>query len=638
MFQCEGWPLCLRDRVVIQLAPINPLLLRPGDFYLQVEPFGEQSVRIVLKSLLVQEDLLAQDDLVLLAGFRAQEGPAVEETPIPETSYPCIFTEDWLKEINEGRHGNQLHQCVLSSDQGIVKVPWAEVINPEFLDRPKAKVESTTSCTSAGLIQQDNSKKEPNSPVNMSFPKTTLEPETIIFPAKNGIAVSHQLVKTGNKFVEMKQGKPVSNSASKPVGWVSPNMWDSRPNQELEGEYVDLLNFAKENNALSCKLAVIPSVSVSFRPHSPCSKGESTPCVQASEFMNEPCVPCSIINPFPEDPQKDSESKCRHRQSYLAAIKNPVSFDKANAILHLHETWPGLGEAEPGYEAQGADHGIESLSSSPVQSSIQLGQSLIQSCQESVEQVEPNLVQINMTAKHLSQSTALPSLNTDERPKQLLTQKLPDNLQKTVLELTGAGNVNKQHCLTEQDPHQMWTTVHQPHKMQHLPKMGLRALPDHRSHRQETGAYKCQGASTESQKDHFVYGLAFPYKMLQQPTGQIASPFYQNNLSMIQEQKSQIENRPNCKSKQYSGNQVRAMKGLGKSRSKARSASSVSEPARECSQEDRPAGRSHSDVCPEIIPMVPGIRVQRSKKCTTFGLVSPKLHRRKAATNGRRHQ
>ncbi|XP_060775488.1 quattro isoform X2 [Neoarius graeffei] len=636
LFRCEGWPLCLRDRVVIQLAPINPLLLRPGDFYLQVEPFGEQSARIVLKSLLVQEDILTQEDLVLLAGFRVQEGPAVEETPIPETSYPCIFTEAWLKEINEGRHGHQLHQCVLSSDQGIVKVSWAEVINPEFLDRPKAKVESKTSCTTAGLIQQDNSEEKPNLqfPVSMSFPKTTLEPETIIIPAKNEVAVSHRLVKSGNRFVNLEQGKPVNNPVGKPVGWVSPNTWDSKPIRELEGDYVDLLDFAKEKDALSFKMAVIPSEPVSFRPHSPSPKGDSTPCVQPSGLMDKRCVPCSRNNQFSEDAQKGSESKGRHRQSYLAAIKNPVSFEKASTIVPLNETWPGLGEAEPGYEAQGIDLGFESLSSSPVQGSTQLGQNLIQSCPDSVEQ-DQNLVQINMNAIHLSQNTALPSLNTAEQPKYLLTEKPPDNLQKIILKHTGVVNVNRQHCLTEQEPCQMRTGVHKHHKMQHLPKMGLRALPDHRSRRQETAAHKFQVVGKGRQIDQFVYGFARPHKSLDEHAGQRPSlfPHPQNSLNMLQEQNSQFEQRPYCENKQCGESPVQALKGFGKSRPKAHSASLVSEPAREYSQEDRPASRSHSDVCPEIIPMVPGVQVQRSKKCSTFGLASPKLDRRKAAKN-----
>ncbi|XP_022597521.1 uncharacterized protein LOC111219186, partial [Seriola dumerili] len=104
LFLCEGWPLCLHDQVVIHLAPLNPLLLQPGDFYLQVTPFCDQSARIVVSSLLEEE------------GLRAE---VVEETPIPETSYPCIFSCDWLKEINQGRHGTPLGQCLLATEQGV---------------------------------------------------------------------------------------------------------------------------------------------------------------------------------------------------------------------------------------------------------------------------------------------------------------------------------------------------------------------------------------------------------------------------------------------------------------------------------------------------------------------------------------
>ncbi|XP_068455080.1 uncharacterized protein KIAA1755-like, partial [Clinocottus analis] len=119
VFRCEGWPLCLRDQTVVQLAPVNPLLLRPGDFYLQVEPFGDQAARVVLKSLLEE-------------GRRE-----VEETPVPETSYPCIFTEEWLRDVNEGRRGTPLSRCLLCTDQGVVKLPWAKIAIPEFLDKPK---------------------------------------------------------------------------------------------------------------------------------------------------------------------------------------------------------------------------------------------------------------------------------------------------------------------------------------------------------------------------------------------------------------------------------------------------------------------------------------------------------------------
>ncbi|XP_063746129.1 uncharacterized protein KIAA1755-like [Eleginops maclovinus] len=119
LFLCEGWPLCLRDQVVVHLAPINPLILQPGDFYLQVAPFCDQSARIVVCSLLEEEGL---------------EVEVVEENPIPETSYPCIFSCDWLEEINQGRHGTPLSRCLLATEQGVVRLPWERIAVPDFVD------------------------------------------------------------------------------------------------------------------------------------------------------------------------------------------------------------------------------------------------------------------------------------------------------------------------------------------------------------------------------------------------------------------------------------------------------------------------------------------------------------------------
>uniref|UniRef100_A0A3P9CZL9 Uncharacterized LOC101485553 n=1 Tax=Maylandia zebra TaxID=106582 RepID=A0A3P9CZL9_9CICH len=130
LFVYEGWPLCLCDQVVVHLAPIDPVLLQPGDFYLQVAPFCDQSARIVVCSLLEDEDLLEE---------------LVEETPIPETSYPCIFSLDWLDELNNGRQGTPLSRCLLATEQGVVRLPWERVAVPEFADRPHSARSSMAS-------------------------------------------------------------------------------------------------------------------------------------------------------------------------------------------------------------------------------------------------------------------------------------------------------------------------------------------------------------------------------------------------------------------------------------------------------------------------------------------------------------
>ncbi|KAF7656820.1 hypothetical protein LDENG_00036000 [Lucifuga dentata] len=314
LFRCEGWPLCLHDKTVIQLATLNPLLLRPGDFYLQVEPFGDQAARIVLKSLLE-------------AGCRE-----VEETPIPETSYPCIFTEEWLQDVNEGRHGTPLSRCLLATDQGIIKLPWAKIAIPEFLDKPKIMP------TSSSIIREASSEPKQVS-VPSHFNSSTLPMETMILPARDRMTVSQRPGDSSSKFVKTEYERITPKSCSKPlikpVGWVSPNTWDSHNYREIEGDYVDLVNFAKEEEEKLDKHDSHPSPpsSVLFkpvRPPPPVPAGSSVPSGHTLNHVEEP-YPCSQKG-LGHEPS-DQDLKCRYRDSYMAALRNPVTFEKGSVDL-----------------------------------------------------------------------------------------------------------------------------------------------------------------------------------------------------------------------------------------------------------------------------------------------------------------
>ncbi|KFR04293.1 Uncharacterized protein KIAA1755, partial [Nipponia nippon] len=118
IFLHEGWPLCLHEKVVVHLAPLNPLLLRPGDFYLQAEPCEEHSARITVKHL--SHDLRT-----------------VEETPVPEAAYALLFTNEWLEEINGDRARAPLHTCLVATENGVAPLPWSKIATPEFIDKPK---------------------------------------------------------------------------------------------------------------------------------------------------------------------------------------------------------------------------------------------------------------------------------------------------------------------------------------------------------------------------------------------------------------------------------------------------------------------------------------------------------------------
>nr|XP_019942589.1 PREDICTED: uncharacterized protein LOC109629334 [Paralichthys olivaceus] len=311
VFRYEGWPLCLHDKTVIQLAPVNPLLLRPGDFYLQVEPFGEQAARIVLKSLLE-------------GGCRE-----VEETPVPETSYPCIFTEDWLQDINEGRHGTPLSRILLCTDQGVIKLPWAQIAIPEFLDKPKI------------MPTYQEAPPEPKQiSVTSHFNSSTLPMGAMFLPAKDRMSASMRTVHCSSKLVKMEyegqKPKTCSKPLIKPVGWVSPNTWDSRNYGELEGDYVDLVDIAKGKASVDKQRDshLNPPHSALFkpvRPPPPVPLGHSVPCGGTLQYAEEPCAPCSQRKLGQE--LNDHDLKCRYRDSYLAALRNPVPFERGSRDL-----------------------------------------------------------------------------------------------------------------------------------------------------------------------------------------------------------------------------------------------------------------------------------------------------------------
>eukprot|EP00071_Canis_lupus_P010226 XP_005629207.1 rho guanine nucleotide exchange factor 40 isoform X5 [Canis lupus familiaris] len=116
LFFHEGWPLCLHEQVVVQLAALPWQLLRPGDFYLQVVPSAAQAPRLALKCL-------------------APGGGRVQELPVPNEACAYLFTPEWLQGINKDRPTGRLSTCLLSAPSGIQRLPWAELICPRFVHK-----------------------------------------------------------------------------------------------------------------------------------------------------------------------------------------------------------------------------------------------------------------------------------------------------------------------------------------------------------------------------------------------------------------------------------------------------------------------------------------------------------------------
>ncbi|XP_059713239.1 puratrophin-1 isoform X3 [Haemorhous mexicanus] len=224
LFRHAGWPLCIQEKIVIQLASIDWQILKPGDFYLQVVPSVKKPPRIVLKCL-------------------AKDKRNVEEVVIPEVSYTSIFTLEWLSTFNGERMGIALENCLLTTDDKIFRVPWDKVVNPEFINKPK-KIEN-----------------------NIISPEITEERSILCLPTDRTDCGSPDLRSQYLQELSPNRDNPVISSSAPQLNEALINGVCTSPvtqenlESDLEGEYVELAEvslprFGPQTGSLTQSLAL----------------------------------------------------------------------------------------------------------------------------------------------------------------------------------------------------------------------------------------------------------------------------------------------------------------------------------------------------------------------------------------------
>ncbi|XP_010882752.2 pleckstrin homology domain-containing family G member 4B isoform X2 [Esox lucius] len=114
LFYHEGWPLCINEKVVLQLAPLHKVRLKQGDFYLQVVPLGRKAAKLVIKCL-------------------SASGQAIAEIPVPESMYGNVFTTEFLQNVTRERNLQPLQNCLLTTGPVVYRTPWKNVVSPLFV-------------------------------------------------------------------------------------------------------------------------------------------------------------------------------------------------------------------------------------------------------------------------------------------------------------------------------------------------------------------------------------------------------------------------------------------------------------------------------------------------------------------------
>ncbi|XP_023276141.1 rho guanine nucleotide exchange factor 40-like, partial [Seriola lalandi dorsalis] len=166
--QCgEGWPLCVQEKVVVQLCPLDQRFLRPGDFYLLVSPAAPPPP-LQPHGTSCRSCIASSSPRLLLCSVSAGSR-YVEQQEVSELALLSLFSMAWLDSVNrerEQRGASRLERCVLSANGDIFRVPWEDLVYPQFISRPLTALKDDTP---RDLCRDINSRQEELRP---SAPKT----------------------------------------------------------------------------------------------------------------------------------------------------------------------------------------------------------------------------------------------------------------------------------------------------------------------------------------------------------------------------------------------------------------------------------------------------------------------------------
>ncbi|XP_075873728.1 rho guanine nucleotide exchange factor 40-like isoform X2 [Nelusetta ayraudi] len=128
-FTGDSWPLCIHEKVAVQLCHPDQRHLRPGDFYLLVSPPAVAGPRLLLCSVSPGSD-----------GGGCSHVEQQEVAAAAVAAPGSLFTMSWLDSVNrerERRGASRLERCLLSLHADVFRVPWEDLVYPQLAGRPR---------------------------------------------------------------------------------------------------------------------------------------------------------------------------------------------------------------------------------------------------------------------------------------------------------------------------------------------------------------------------------------------------------------------------------------------------------------------------------------------------------------------
>ncbi len=123
---------------MVQLCPLDQRLLRPGDFYLLVSPPAAVPPPSRAHSASCRGAVTSSPRLLLCSVSAGSHH--VEQQEVSEIALRSLFSMAWLDSVNrerEQRGAPRLERCLLSARGDVFRVPWEDLVYPQFVSRPR---------------------------------------------------------------------------------------------------------------------------------------------------------------------------------------------------------------------------------------------------------------------------------------------------------------------------------------------------------------------------------------------------------------------------------------------------------------------------------------------------------------------
>ncbi|XP_043396316.1 pleckstrin homology domain-containing family G member 4B isoform X4 [Chelonia mydas] len=246
----------------------------------------------------------------------------MEEVIVPETMYGCVFTAEFLENVNCERGSVPLQSCLLTTGPAVYRTPWKNIVNPIFVPTAETILHNYSSSPLLNRLISNNT--------DVKTMTQTME--------SNSSHDSSTSNDTGSTVIEATLTDNHGNQGSEvysPVHTAESRAELEFPGtaaEESKGEYVNLSTLTKDCPSMMER--ALPQATEPEMTPEVLKGGALSPIMEKKSSIKSITFSTDLSSPCPRRRQlRDSsyfETRRLFRKSYMEALQNPMNLGSSS--------------------------------------------------------------------------------------------------------------------------------------------------------------------------------------------------------------------------------------------------------------------------------------------------------------------